>query len=171
MMNLKPLAAYNSVMNNKPDLIKKQRDYIRRALFQYNITLTEIAKNTGIASTTLTRWYNSSPKHALSATTFDKISNKYALDDGADKNQLGETDLAMSYAIKTLIGIMLKYKLATPKEFEEPFSQAVELYQAHRLPEAVKVMEDFRTFAKGGIHPQGSEMLRKLLELAPVGLA
>lgn len=170
-MNIEPRMDYTNVMSNKAILIKKQRQHIELVLSNYRLTLTELAKGVDIASTTLTRWYNGNPKHALSATTFDKIANKYPTEEINNKNKIGETDLAVTFAIKTIIGIMLKYKMAKPKEFEEPFTQAIELYHAHRLPEAEKIMEDFRMFAGGGTHPKGTEMLRKLLELVPVGQA
>lgn len=84
---------------------------------------------------------------------------------------INEADIAIIYTIKAVLGLLIKQKALSSKDLSESFGHAVELYQAHRLPEAVQIMESLRTFVEGGTHPEKPEELRKLLELVPLGLA
>jgi len=159
-------------MRSKADLIKKQRLYLDKVMEKYdNVTLTDIARHVGVAQTTITRWYNGSPKHALSATTFDKITDAYPIEDVLVKNQITEADIAILYTMKTLIAILLKQKTISPKDLDDAFTHGKELYRLHHLSDAMKIMEDLRTSVTGETLPKQQEALRKLLTLAPVGSA
>lgn len=158
-------------MTSKTDLIKKQKEYLKCVLAHYNITLTEIARVAKLASTTLTRFYNGTPKHALSATTFEMIKEHYPVDNIEVRDYITEADVALMYTIKTLVKLLIKHKTLESKELGEAFIHGRELYQAHHLFDAVKIMDDLNMFVSGGTLPKQQEALHKLLTLAPLGSA
>lgn len=67
-------------MNEDMELIIKQRGYVDATCSRFRLNYTEMARQVGIAHTTLTRLFAKDAKNALSSTTLNKISRHYGVE-------------------------------------------------------------------------------------------
>jgi len=108
----------------------------------------------------------------LLGTTYTWIlDGEGAAKDSFHEEGINQTDVAILYTLKTIIHFLVKEKMIDKKDLEKAFSNAVDLYQAHHLPEAVKIMSGLHTAVSGGANPTSTEALHKLLDIIPLGSA
>jgi hypothetical protein len=161
-------------MPDKVALRKEQIAFIDQVLMNYNLTLTEVAKGADLASTTLTRFYNGSPKHVLSSTTLAKIKDKYPIGEiiqGSHANDnRGDSELAITFAIQVILKALLSKQKISREWLEDNFILAQNHYRKHRLPNAALLMGELLASVSPEAPERGRSPSRLSLELAPLAL-
>jgi AcrR family transcriptional regulator len=159
-------------LSAKEQLRKEQRAYLEQIVARSGLTLSEIAKEAGVSSTTLTRFYNNkNATHAISSTTMDKVHKRFPIDRAVPPSPSNETTLVTVSLFSSLVNLLLKKRTILPSELEEILTHTGDLYRAHQMPEAVKVVDALRSSLTPGSQQLGKEAIGILLRLHPAGSA
>lgn len=163
-------------MIDKAALRKEQLAYIDFLLSNTGKNLTEIAKDAGLAPTTLTRFYNNkNHKYCLSATTLAMIKAKFSGPPeksetiGANDNR-EDSEIAVSFALQLILKVLLAKKMVTATWLEDNLILAQSHYRKHRLPNAALLIGELLASVLPEAPQKGRLPSRQPLGLEPLAL-
>lgn len=146
----------------------KQRDQLSRIMDKYGVNLSEIAREIGKSSTTLTRFYNKNPKNALSATTMDKVINRFPLDENKGlPDIIRESTAAYPHILELLKKRKLK-RAALAKLFGRDRAVITNLFNGTRklsLEEAKMIADYFNVTMDFVLYGKDDVVSQKLMAL------
>jgi|ERR1700741_39959 len=149
-------------------------EHIKNLLSKHGEDQTDLAKLIGRSPAVITNLFNGS--RSLQIEEVEKLAEHYEVSTdyilyGRDlvnsQENLRDSELALAYALKEIIDILLNRKRATKKVLIDDFTYALDRYQGAALPNAALLMVDFLAHVKDEQRQGEQQAIRKLLELAP----
>lgn len=141
-------------------------------------SLKQLEDKTGISAQHLNRLETGHPNARLNETNIDLLCKVFHVsvaelfgEAKSASNDISQADMAITQILQAVLSLLLKKKHILPNEIDSIFTQANELYRAHHLPQAVKIVSELHNTLAGGSHLSEKEVIHKLLELSPLGSA
>lgn len=150
-------------------------EHIKKLLLDNGQEQADLAKLLGRTNAVVTNLFNGS--RSLQIEEVQKISERYGVSTdfvlyGRERYEgnLRDSEIAITDAFKVMMQIMLYHGMAKPESFTNAFSYQCEEYREKDMPNAMVIMNELIQYAGGTVQP-GREILKRLLQLRPLGTA